>query len=207
MDSRKKIVIKTGVNWSTIAQLVTENALEKARREIKPDITPHILEGKRRSGVHQGVWEVITKLLPLNPECAEQVARNLNPESQFIHEFDWEGLEEHFNSLKNAKAWVKRITQKRPSPLEPLVPCGLDKNVKGKLGDKVEAEAWTQGRYYGIAEALLEGYLSDAKSTYEVMSTGLYVLQENIHPLTIAKANLSEGGIRGFKSFLCEEDK
>ncbi|ETS31962.1 hypothetical protein PTE_01718 [Photorhabdus khanii NC19] len=207
MDSRKKIVIKTDVNWSALAQLVTENALEKARWEIKPDITPHSLEGKRRSGVHQGVWEVVAKLLPLNQACAEKVARNLNPEPQFIHEFDWEGLQEHFNSLKNAKSWVKGVTQKRPSPLESLVPCGLDKNVKGKLGDKEEAEAWTKGRDYGIAEALLEGYLSDAKCTYEVMSADMYVPQESIHPLTIAKANLSEGGMRGFRLFLGEEEK
>lgn len=207
MDSRKKIVIKTGVNWSAIAQLVTENALEKARREIKPDITTHSLEGKRRSGVHQGVWEVVAKLLPLNQACAEQVARNLNPEPQFIHEFDWEGLEEHFNSLKSAKAWVKGVTQKGHSPLESLVSCGLDQNIKGKLGDKVEADVWGQGRDYGIAEALLEGYLLDAKCTYEVMSSDLYVPQKSIHPLTIAKANLSDSGMSGFKSFLGEEEK
>ena len=99
----RKIVIKTGVNWETVAAYTTERAMEKARREILPDITVRSLRKERRQGVHQGVWEVVAKLLSYNAAVARKLAKTLNPSQRHIHEFDWENLEEHFGTMKKAK--------------------------------------------------------------------------------------------------------
>lgn len=205
MSDRKelgKVTVKVGLDMAVLVDYAVERAIEKAQREALPDLTVADLQGQRTHGVHQGVWEVVAKLLDQNQDCAAAVVDALNPNTNYIHEFDWENFTEHFGILPKAKSWVKRMTSNSPSLLDGLGIDGADASVVGKKGDRIEGDTARQGRDYGIGEALLEAYLMDRQSAYEVMCLDLYVSPDNVHPLTMAKATCKAGGIDAFKSFL-----
>lgn len=205
MSDRKplrKVTVNVGVDMSVLIDYAVERSIEKAKRDALPDLTVADLQGQRTHGVHQGAWEVVAKLLEQNEDCAAAVASALNPNSNYIHEFDWENFAEHFGSLPKAKKWIKAQSRNSSSLLDTLGIDGADSSVVGKKGDLIEGDIARQGRDYGIAEALLEAYLFDRQSAYEVMCLDLYVPAEKVHPLTMARATCKAGGIDAFKSFL-----
>lgn len=205
MDNRKQlgtVKVNVGVNMPALIDYAVQCSIEKAQREALPDLTVADLQAERTHGVHQGVWEVVAKLLDQNPDCAAAVVSALNPRMKYIHEFDWENLVEYFGDLRKSKAWIKGLTSDAPSLLDALGVSGADISVVGKKGDRIEGDTNRQGRDFGIAEALLEAYLLDRQSSYEVMCLDLYVPADKVHPLTMARATCKPGGIDAFKSFL-----
>lgn len=205
MSDRKalrKINVEVGVNMNALIDYAVECSIERAQRDALPDLTASDLQSRRTHGAHQGAWEVIVKLLEQNVACAVAVASALNPRPDYIHEFDWENLAEHFGSLQKARAWANSLAGNSPSILDALGIDGADVTTVGKKGDRIEGDTARQGRDYGIAEALLEAYLFDRQSTYEVMCLDLYVPEDKVHPLTMARATFKHGGIEAFKSFL-----
>lgn len=206
MTEGQSVSISTGVNWSSLSELVHEQAMERASRALKPDITIKSLEKERRQGIHQGVWEVVAKMLMFNPSCAEHVVNALSPDPKFIHEFDWENLTDHFGSKDKAKQWLSSFASVNPSPLEQMVPHASDADVVGKKGDRIEGDTARQGRDYGIGEALLESYLVDELNTTEVMRLDLYVPVKQMHYLTIGKSIVKKGCPYAFKQFMDGQD-
>jgi len=205
MTNRKPLgtlSVNVGVDMPALIDYAVQCSIEKAQRDALPDLTVMDLQNQRTHGVHQGAWEVVAKLLDQNEHCAAAVAAALNPNTNYIHEFDWENFAEHFGSLPKAKAWIKAQTSSSPSLLDALGINGADSSVVGKKGDRIEGDTNRQGRCYGIAEALLEAYLLDRQSAYEVMCLDLYVPADKVHPLTMARATCKHGGIDAFKSFL-----
>ncbi len=205
MSDRKplrKVTVNVGVDMPALIDYAVERSIERAKRDALPDLTVADLQGQRTHGVHQGAWEVVAKLLDRNEDCAASVALALNPDPNYIHEFDWENFAEHFGSLPLAKKWVKALSRNSSSILDTLVIDGADSSVVGKKGDRIEGDTALQGRDYGIAEALLEANLFDRQSAYEVMCLDLYVPAEKVHPLTMARATCKAGGIDAFKSLL-----
>lgn len=204
--TRKQLVgivpLNIGVDMPGFIKYAVRRSIEKAQREALPDLTVAALRTERRHGVHQGVWEVVAKLLDMNSDCAAAVVCALKPRPEYIHEFDWDNLAEHFGSLKKAKAWVRSLTTDSVSALDTLSSNGADAAVRAKKGDRIEGDAARQGRSYGIAEALLEAYLLDRNSAYNVMCLDLHVSVDEVHPLTMARATFKYGGIESFKSFL-----
>ena len=200
MDKKNTLTINAGVNWVGLSQYITGLALDKARREIKPDISPSILVSKRTAGVHQGAWEVIVKILPICEPSSKRILEFLNPSIEFIHEFDLESLEEYFGTKYFLEKWLSQATNNPMSRLSLITKSGEDEKVKGKEGDLIEEATFLRGREYGIGEALLQAYLIDPNLANEAMLHGLFIDPERIHPLTISGAALSAGGADSFRN-------
>lgn len=145
--------IYTGIEWNGFSEYLSELALERAQRNSMPDLTAEILQEERLRGIHQGVWEVIGKLISINRNACSDVINKLYPSKNHIHEFDFENLCDELGGADATRSWLNKFHCSESILNEFSFNC-RDYFVVGKVGDKQQQIAFMDGRKIGIIKSL-----------------------------------------------------
>lgn len=145
--------ISTGIEWNGFSEYLSERALERAQRNSLPDLTAEILQKERLKGIHQGVWEVIGKLISINRNTCNDVINEFSPSQNHIHEFDFENLCDELGGVDATRSWLSKFHYSE-SILNEFSFDYRDYSVVGKVGDEQQQIAFMDGRKIGIIKSL-----------------------------------------------------
>lgn len=147
------ITIQTGINSDGFSQYISDRAVERAKRDSLPNITPDLLRLERLHGVHQGVWEVVGKLIAINNPLCVELVKEMRPYRKHIHEFDFESLCDELGGSEHVLTWLNNFVY-ADSLLDELAFDYRDFLETGKIGDEVQSLVFYSGRELGIRKAL-----------------------------------------------------